>query len=385
MLKKAICVLLSLSLFLPFFVKKSNGAGPVVSAKSAIVMNALTGEVVFSKNPYEKMGMASTTKIMTSLIALESGSLNESVTVKKEDVAVEGTSIYLKEGDKITLETLVKGMLLESGNDAANVTATTIAGGKKEFSNLMNKKARELGMYSTNFVNPSGLTENGHYSTAYDMALLGSAAIRNKKFKEICSAGSMNVSFGKEATNHTFYNHNKFLNKFPGATGIKTGFTKASGRCLVTSATREGVTYVAVTLNAPDDWNDHVKMMSFAFDNTSVNYVNCDLSKTCVKVVGAEKSSLKVTLATNLKVYCVREFNDYKTEIYLPHFVYGGIKKGDVTGRVDLVGRSGVVIDSAPLIFAEDAPEKNVDEKDNLNFLNKIKNKIKEGLSMRQT
>ncbi len=385
MIKKVFCVFWCFCLCVPSFGIFVNGAEPTVSAESAVVMNACTGEVVFSKNPYEKRGMASTTKIMTSLIALESKKLNKTITVIKQDVSVEGTSIYLKEGDKITLETLVKGMLLESGNDAANVTARALGGSKEGFAALMNNKARELGMFSTNFVNPSGLTEDGHYSTAYDMALLGSAAIRNKRFKEICSVDRLSVSYGAEQAERTFYNHNKFLNMFDGAFGIKTGFTKASGRCLVTAAQRDGVIYVAVTLNAPNDWNDHIRMMNFAFDNTTVNYAECDLSGVSVAVVGSGKKSLNVELATPLKFHSVKKYDDYETVIYLPRFVYAGVKKGDVSGRVDLVSKNGTIIDSSSLIFTDDAPEIVIDKKEKSSFLKKLKNKIKEGLSQRQT
>ncbi len=381
MLKKVFSLLVCFCLITPFFTVFVNGADISVSAESAIVMNALTGEVVFSKNPYEKRGMASTTKIMTSLIALESENINKTVKAKKEDIAVEGTSIYLKEGDKVTIETLVKGMLLESGNDAANVTARALGGGKEGFAVLMNQKARELGMFSTNFLNPSGLTEDGHYSTAYDMALLGSAAIRNEKFREICSASSLRVTFVEPKTERTFYNHNKFLNKFPGALGIKTGFTKASGRCLVTAAQRDGVIYVAVTLKAPDDWNDHIKMMNFAFENTSVSYPECDLSGVCVAVTGAKKSTLNVALATPLELHSVKPYEDYEMVIYLPRFVYAGVKKGDVSGRVDLVSKNGTIIDSSTLVFTSDAPEKMIQNNKKISFWQKLKNKFKEGLS----
>ncbi len=381
MLKKVFSLLVCFCLITPFLTVLVSGAEPSVSAESAIVMNAHTGEVVFSKNPYEKRGMASTTKIMTSLIALESKNINKVVKTKKEDVAVEGTSIYLKEGDKVTIETLVKGMLLESGNDAANVTARVLGGSKEGFAVLMNRKARELGMFSTNFLNPSGLTEEGHYSTAYDMALLGSAAIRNEKFRAICSASSFCVTFAEPKIQRTFYNHNKFLNKFPGALGIKTGFTKASGRCLVTAAQRDGVIYVAVTLKAADDWNDHIKMMNFAFENTSVSYPECDLSGVSVTVTGSEKSTLKVELAAPLELHSVKPYEDYKMVIYLPRFVYAGVKKGDVSGRVDLVSKNGTVIDSSTLIFTSEALEKTITNTKKISFLQKLKNKFKEGLS----
>ncbi len=385
MLKKVFSLLVCFCFIMPLFTVFVSGAGPSVSAKSAIVMNALTGEVVFSKNSDEKMGMASTTKIMTSLIALESENINKVVKAQKEDINVEGTSIYLKEGDKLTIETLVKGMLLESGNDAANVTAKALGGGKEGFVSLMNKKARELGMLSTSFKNPSGLTEEGHYSTAYDMALLGSAAIRNKSFREICSATSLKVDFVEPKAERTFYNHNKFLNKYDGALGIKTGFTKASGRCLVTAAQRNGVIYVAVTLNAPDDWNDHVKMMDYAFDNTTVSYPECDLSGIKVAVVGSDESDLKVELATPLEIYSVKPYADYEFVIYLPRFVYAGVERGEISGRVDLVSKNGTVIDSSTLVFVTDAPERATEINKNIGFFKKLINKITEGLSQRQT
>ncbi|MBQ8182578.1 MAG: D-alanyl-D-alanine carboxypeptidase [Clostridia bacterium] len=381
MLKKVFCLFICFCVFLPFATLCVKAEGLSVSAKSAIIMNVSTGEIVFSKNPYEKRGIASTTKIMTALLAIEKADFNKVVAAKKGDVGVEGTSIYLKAGDKITVGALVKGMLLESGNDAANVTATAIAGNKEKFAELMNEKARELGMYSTNFVNPSGLTEEKHYSTAYDMALLSCAAIENDTFREICSARSFTVSYGLPEVQRTFYNHNKFLNRYDGALGIKTGFTKAAGRCLVTAAQRNGVTFVAVTLNAPDDWNDHIKMMDFAFENTGVHYAQCDLKNISVHVVGSEKDSIKVTLATPLEYHSVKETDDYKTEIYLPQFLYAGIKKGDCIGRVDLLNNKGKVISSSFITSLEDAPEILIDEREKQNFLEQIINKFKEGLS----
>lgn len=382
MLKKAFSILVCFGLLLPCFTAFVKGEGLSVSAESAIVMNALTGEVVYSKNPYEKRGIASTTKIMTALLAIETAELNKIITVNESDVAVEGTSIYLKAGDKITISDLVKGMLLESGNDAANVTARAIAGSIEDFCLLMNNKARELGMFSTGFRNPSGLTADGHYSTAYDMALLGSVAILNEDFRAICSLTSAKAEFGEGG--RTFYNHNKFLNMYNGAFGIKTGFTKASGRCLVTAAQRGSVIYVAVTLNAPDDWNDHVKMMDFAFSNTNISYVEADLSGVSVSVVGSDVMSLNVEPASPLELHSVKDYKDYSLVVYVPHFVYGGINKGDVAGRVDLISKNGVVIDSSTLVFKSDAPE-NIIKKQKISLFERLKNKLSKGLSQRQT
>jgi D-alanyl-D-alanine carboxypeptidase/D-alanyl-D-alanine carboxypeptidase (penicillin-binding protein 5/6) len=174
----------------------ASGADITVSAESAVVMIAHTGQIVYEKNAYEKRGMASTTKIMSSVVALEYGNLYSRINASLDDINVEGTALGLKEGDSIDLLSLVSGMLISSGNDSANVTATLVGGGKSGFVKLMNLKARELGMDSTQFMNPSGLTEEGHYSTAYDMARLGSYAIKNPIFRTICSSKKRVVSFG---------------------------------------------------------------------------------------------------------------------------------------------------------------------------------------------
>lgn len=380
MLKKLLCVVLSFFTVICFLPVYSKASEVLVSAESAVVLNADTGEILYSKNPYEKRGMASTTKIMTSLVALEYGNLTDTVKAKLSDVTVEGTSIGLKEGDEVSLETLVAGMLLESGNDAANVTATMIGGSKEKFSQLMNKKAKELGMLSTDFKNPSGLTEEGHYSTAYDMALLASNAIKNQKFRELCSTRSYKATYGTPQYQRTFYNHNKFLSVFEGALGIKTGFTKASGRCLVTAAERDGVTLVAVTLNARDDWNDHVKMMEYAFGILETKTADFDADAIKISVVGSQKKQVSVKLSSPLSFASTKDFKDYETVVYVKPFLYAGVNEGDYVGWVELKNKDGKVITSSYLVSAETA-KADSDEIQNVTVFQKIINKIKEGLS----
>ncbi len=380
MLKKLLCVVLSFFIVIGFLPVYSNASEISVSAESAVVLNADTGEILYSKNPYEKRGMASTTKIMTSLVALEYGNLTDTVKAKLSDVTVEGTSIGLKEGDEVSLETLVAGMLLESGNDAANVTATMIGGSKEKFSQLMNKKAKELGMLSTNFKNPSGLTEEGHYSTAYDMALLASETIKNQKFRELCSTRSYKATYGTPQYQRTFYNHNKFLSIFDGALGIKTGFTKASGRCLVTAAERDGVTLVAVTLNARDDWNDHVKMMEYAFGILEIKTADFDAAGIKVSVVGSQKKQVSVKLSSPLSFASTKDFKDYETVVYVKPFLYAGVNEGDYVGWVEIKNKDGKVITSSYLVSAETA-KADSDEIQDVTVFQKFINKIKEGLS----
>lgn len=380
MLKKLLCVVLSFFIVIGFLPVYSNASEISVSAESAVVLNADTGEILYSKNPYEKRGMASTTKIMTSLVALEYGNLTDTVKAKLSDVTVEGTSIGLKEGDEVSLETLVAGMLLESGNDAANVTATMIGGSKEKFSQLMNKKAKELGMLSTNFKNPSGLTEEGHYSTAYDMALLASETIKNQKFRELCSTRSYKATYGTPQYQRTFYNHNKFLSIYDAALGIKTGFTKASGRCLITAAERDGVTLVAVTLNARDDWNDHVKMMEYAFGILEIKTADFDAAGIKVSVVGSQKKQVSVKLSSPLSFASTKDFKDYETVVYVKPFLYAGVNEGDYVGWVELKNKDGKVITSSYLVSAETA-KADFDEFQNVTVFQKFINKIKEGLS----
>lgn len=384
MLKKTVCYILFCFALASCLSVRSEAARISVSAQSAIVLNADTGEILYSKNPYEKRGMASTTKIMTSLIALEYGDPDFTVKAKLEDVTVEGTSIGLKEGDEISVETLVAGMLLESGNDAANVTASAISGSKEKFSELMNKKAKELGLSSTNFKNPSGLTEDGHYSTAYDMALLACAALKNRKFTEICSAEKYKAVYGTPQYERTFYNHNKFLKLFDGAIGVKTGFTKAAGRCLVTAARRDGATLVAVTLNDRDDWNDHVKMMEYAFSCLTQKEAEFDAQSLKIPVVGSEKKCIGVELSYPLSFSATSDYKSYKTAVYAEPFLYAGVCKGDYVGWVDVVNGDGKVIKRAYLVSTETASAKEITNNGETVF-QKILNKIRKGLSQRQT
>lgn len=343
-----------------------------LSAKSVILINAQTNEIVYEKNAYERRGMASTTKIMTALIALEKGNQKKVITAKDEDVRIEGTSIGLRDGDKITLETLVKGMLLESGNDAANVTARAIGGSREQFVSLMNKKAKEIGMNNTVFKNPSGLTEEGHCSTAFDMALLGSFAIKNKQFRSICSMDTVRVSYGTPEYQRTFKNHNKLLNTCEGVFGIKTGFTKASGRCLVSAAERDGVTLVAVTLSAPDDWNDHKKLYDYGFERVGSYKVDFSVDEAEIAVVGSDNKFIKVKLAKDL-FYTAEDEKQTETILYCPQFLYAGVKKGEVVGCVKVFSNDNLLLCESDLISIENAPMNFIEKEKPISLFEKIK------------
>ncbi len=386
MLNKIIIFIITFTSLLGIFTVNAGATDIGVSAHSAVVMNAFTGEVIYAKNPYEKRGMASTTKIMTALLAVELGSLQSQFKVNSADVAVEGTSVGLKAGDIVSLDVLIKGMLLESGNDAANVTATILGPGKEKFIALMNKRAKEIGMHSTSFKNPSGLTEEGHYSTAFDMALLASEAIKNKVFRECCSAKRFCVTFGSPSKEVTFYNHNRFLDMYDGAFGIKTGFTKASGRCLVTAVQKDGAVLVGVTLNAPDDWNDHKKMFDYSFGKLQKVNVSVDCKSISIPVVGGTERFVNAELISPLYFFATENYGDYKTEVYVTPFLYAGINKNDCVGKAVAVNEQGKEIAFSYLYAVNGvAPDNTEEKKDENPFYKRILENIKEGLSKRQT
>lgn len=338
--------------------------GVSVSARSAIVMVAATGEVLFSKNEKEKRGVASTTKIMTSVVALENANLADKINASETAITVEGTSIGLQKDNEVNLHTLLYGMLLESGNDAANVTAELVSGDKATFVELMNKKAEQLGMLDTSFKNPSGLPEKDHYSTAYDMALLGSYAVKNPVFRSICSSESYIAEIDNPTYETTFYNHNKLLNKYDGAFGIKTGFTRAAGRCLVSAVERNGIVLVAVTLNACDDWNDHIKLYDYCFGLLSVNEIDLPMAISTVAVVNSKKSTISLRLSEKLSVPYYKTIPEYEVTYYIPRFVYAGIRKGDYIGWAEVYTKSGMLVDKIYIVSGENAPVIKSKEKD---------------------
>ena len=327
---------------------------PQISAHSAILINAETKEIIYEKNAYVQRSMASTTKIMTSILAIESGKLSDVITA--ENINSEGTSIGLKDGYKLTLDDLVWGMMLESGNDAAKLTADYLSGSEENFALLMNKKADEIGMTRSNFVTASGLDDKEHYSTAYDMALLGAYAVKNPLFREICSAKSKRVSFIEPAITCTFSNHNRLLSSCEGVFGIKTGFTKKSGRCLVTACERDGTVLVCVTLNAGDDWNDHIKLYRYGYEVCESRDVFIRIPES-INVYGGVESTVKFCLAEGPVRISLKDNNCKITQkICLPEFVYAPIKKGDVLGKAQILN-NGKVIYESDILSSEDVLE----------------------------
>ena len=236
------------------------------SAECAYLINADTGEVLYEKNANTRHLIASTTKIMTAIVALENAQLSDIATVSQNAQNQEGSSVYLREGEKIEIKSLLYGMMLNSGNDAACVIAEHIGGDVETFAKMMTQKAVELGAKNSSFKNPNGLDEEGHYSTASDLAKITAYALKNEIFREIVSTKTAEINTGSSIC--YLKNQNKLLWNYDGCIGVKTGYTKAGGRSLVSAAVRDGITLIAVTLNAPDDWNDHKKMLDYGFSKT---------------------------------------------------------------------------------------------------------------------
>lgn len=232
-----------------------------VSATAAVLMDADMGQVLYEKNGDRQMLIASTTKIMTALVVLEHAAPDDVITVTPDHMA-EGSSMYLRAGETVRVEELLYGLLLCSGNDAA-LALTECAGGLTPFVALMNEKAAALGMARTSFANPNGLDADGHYSTARDMAVLAAAAVENPTFRRICSSRSVTIG------QRTMENHNRLLRQVEGCIGLKTGYTRAAGRTLVSCAERDGCRLVAVTLQDGNDWADHAALYDYGFRLTA--------------------------------------------------------------------------------------------------------------------
>lgn len=241
-----------------------------LSASAYIVMEATTGRVLYGKNIHERLAMASTTKIIGALMVLEQENLDEYFMVDSDAIQVEGSSMGLTEGDLVSLYSLACGMMLPSGNDAANAAGVRLYGSIDGFVEAMNQKAEELGLSDTHYVTACGLDAPDHYSTAFDLAKFTRIALQNEDFAYICSQSNMKVKFGNPPYERWLKNYNRLLELYPDCIGVKTGFTDDAGRCLVSAAERDGMTLICVTLNAQDDWNLHASLYDKCFESYSM-------------------------------------------------------------------------------------------------------------------
>lgn len=336
MKRNILCTFLAAAVTLLSAPRASAASLAGLSAKAAILIDAQTGAVIAEKNERQRLPMASTTKIMSALLLLESGDLDTPFKVDNEAIKVEGSSMGLCEDDIVTKRALCFGMLLPSGNDAANETAVLLAGSVPEFAGMMNRRAEQLGLEDTHFVTPSGLHDPNHYSTAYDMAMLTREALKNEDFREICGSKKAKLEFGNPPYERWLINTNKLLTMYDSCIGVKTGFTDEAGRCLVSAAEKDGVTLICVTLNAPADWSDHMLMYDYGFSAAKSRPIDYDSSGLKVKVAGGTAEELAVVPET-VPMYTSVNGNkpDITAEPAIDRFVYAPVSKGEKVGRIN--------------------------------------------------
>ncbi len=312
------------------------------SAESAVLIDASEGggRILWEQNAHQRRPMASTTKIMTALVAAESLPLSTKVVIPKEAVGVEGSSVYLAEGEVLTLEELLYCLLLQSANDAAVAIAYAVSGSVSDFAKLMNEKARQLGLSDTQFKNPHGLDEDGHYTTAYELGIIASKALGNEKIRQIFSTYRATVS-GRDGTSRHLINHNRLLNSYDGCLGMKTGYTQSSGRCLVSAAERDGLVLIAVTLSAHNDWRDHTALLDAGFANfrrvclgDGENILSPKLTLPSIKLSGSIQSTLRTALLSPVWVTLPVGTDGIECSIESERLLFAPQKRGNCVGTV---------------------------------------------------
>ena len=340
----AAAALLAAAVLLPLHVN-------AVSAKCAYVLDAVSGRVLYEKNPDEPSLIASTTKIMTALIVCEQCNVLDRMRIPKEAVGIEGSSMYLQEGEVLTLQELLYGLMLSSGNDAAVALAIYCGGTVEGFSELMNDKARNLGLKNTHFENPNGLDSPGHYSTARDLAVLAAYAMENPIFRKTVSA--RNLMMGQRYLT----NHNKLLWRVEGADGVKTGYTKAAGRILVSSAIRNDRRLVAVTIDDPDDWVDHAALLEDGFNRFRVQKIleKGDLVDT-LEVAGGEAEKVCILAKEDFSFSLAAEEEPF-VMLPGPGFVYAPAVEGADAGYAYVL-LNGKAVGKVPVVFGQTVEQK---------------------------
>ena len=320
---------------------------PRVSARSAALYQPDSKSLLYRKNHSVRMPMASTTKIMTAVLALESDTdMDKPITVRDESVGIEGSSAYLRHGDKVTMRELIYALMLQSANDAATEIAYRIGGDVPCFAKMMNDKAIELGLSGTHFSNPHGLDDSDHYTTAEDLARLAAYALDIEEFRNVCSTYKKTVTTGERV--RTYVNHNKLLSRYSDAVGVKTGYTVKCGRCLVGAAERDGLRLISVTLDAPDDWNDHEAMLDYGFSVMEMLPLAYTYEYS-YDIPVINNGTVRVTNTDELCLPIMRGDHKITKNVMLDRLVTAPIKEGDALGKVEFrvdgeyVGEVGLI------------------------------------------
>ncbi len=352
-MKRFFCILLTLALLIPGSVLPAKATD--CSAKAAVVMEGISGTVLYEKNADEQLPQASTTKIMTALLVLESADPNQTIRVSPAAAAVEGSQLGLTAGEELSVWDLLYVLMLKSGNDAAEALAEGIGGSVGNFVSRMNEKAAELGLTHTRFQNPHGLPAEGHYTTARDLATLTAAALENRTFRKIVSTERAKLTY----KNMVIENSNKLLGVCEGVFGVKTGFTKKAGRCLVTAAERQGVQLICVTLNDGNDWADHAALYDECFPRVGRSEIVPEKGYVgTVPVLGGEgdatvKNSLPLTCITVDGVPVLYRL----TPKTVPR-IFAPVDEGQTLGYLEAVSPTGRVISRSPLNTAAAVAQK---------------------------
>ncbi len=325
-----------------------------VNAGSAILLDAASGSVLFAQNADMQRGMASTTKIMTALVVLETLPPETVVEITPEMTGAEGSSLYLQAGEHLTVEQLLYGLLLESGNDAAEALAIACDGSIEAFTERMNAKAKSLGLTHTHFANPHGLSASGHYTTARELALLTREALQNPLFREIVSTYRMKIPYLDQPGARSLTNHNPILTRYDGLIGVKTGWTTADGKCFVTAAERDGLTLIAVTLGDTNLTSTHTSLLDRGFACFEAVPLRVE-DGLFLPLVGGKQPFLALSAGDKELSVCLPKGETADAKVETPAFVYAGLQKGDVTGRVVFTW-NGQTLGEIPLLADEDAP-----------------------------
>ena len=341
-MRKAIFLLLAALLLNPG--SPPGNDPPAISAACAVLAGE-KGELLLAKNADARRLIASTTKLMTALVALEHSELSDETEIPADCCGIEGSSMYLQAGEKVTVQELLTGLLLASGNDAALALALHCGGSEEQFVAWMNEKAAALGMENSHFANPHGLDDPEHCGTAADLAKLMAACLREPALAAILTKNHASIR------ERYYVNHNKLLGSCPGCLGGKTGYTQAAGRCLVSACERNGTRLICVTLNAPDDWNDHKSLYDWGF----AHYVSRDVCKTLsyrLPVYGGDRREIELR-AEPLELLLPKDAA-LQLSVELPGYVLAPVRKGAIGGSVTVL-RNGQVLGTSALRFAEEA------------------------------
>lgn len=349
-----VLIILTLS-FLALTLYVSSAYAPSVSARAAALYEPTSQSFIYTKNENKHLPMASTTKIMTALIALEQLSPTDLIEVDERAVGTDGSSIYLEEGEILSAESLLYALMLGSANDAAEALAYAISGDIADFAELMNKRAIELGATDTCFKNPHGLDAGGHYTTAHDLALIGAEALKNDLFRQVVSTYKKEIE--SSLKKRVVVNHNKLLKLYDGCIGVKTGYTQLSGRSLVSAAERDGTTLICVTIDAPDDWRDHTELLNYGFEiiHTAGVLEEGEISYS-LPVLNSDRENIRITNKEAFKYVYRGEAPIFTRQVNLPRYFAAPVEAGDAVGEVVLYA-DGAEIGRVPLIAEENAAE----------------------------